>query len=216
MLVPTAGAGCGGGGTLAAAGNLSVVRLRACLDRAAGSGVGTGTCPGIWPGTGVASICSGAARGLSPLKSAPVTTNAIADQHDRQLLREERDVRHHGARDDAGVGGGRGDAVARGRLAVLGEIGFEQIALRLGLALERAQLHVLVAGRGGLPLELVERTGERLEAGARDPGVVFQRARHPLALGADLLVEIVDLRPHLPDPGMLRQERRGLLGELRP
>ena len=36
--------------------------------------------------------------------------------------------------------GSRAEAVARGRLAILGEIGFEQIALRLGLALQRAQL----------------------------------------------------------------------------
>ena len=117
------------------------------------------------PGTGVVSICSGAARGLSPLSSAPghherhrqAERAERRDQHDRHLLREKRDVRHHRPRDDARVGGRRRDAVARGRLAVLGEIGFEQIALRLGLALERAQLHVLVAGRGGLALELIER-----------------------------------------------------------
>ena len=91
------------------------------------------------------------------------------DQDDRHLLREIRDVRHHGARDDAGVGGGRRDAVARGRLAIFGEIGFEQIALRLGLALQRAQLHVLVAGRGGLPLELVEIRGRAFRAARRRP-----------------------------------------------
>ena len=78
------------------------------------------------------------------------------DQHDRQLLREIRRVRHDRARDDARIGRHRAEAVARGRLAILGEIGFEQIALRLGLALQRAQLHVLPAGRGRLLLELVE------------------------------------------------------------
>ena len=40
-------------------------------------------------------------------------------------------------------GRSRTDAVARGRLTIFGEIGFQQIALRLGVALERAQLHVL-------------------------------------------------------------------------
>ncbi len=42
------------------------------------------------------------------------------------------------------------DAVARGRLAIFGEIGLEQIALRLGFALERAQLDVLLVDIGGL------------------------------------------------------------------
>ena len=109
--------------------------------------------------------------------SAPVTTKAVdkteraerRDQDDRHLLREIRDVRHHGARDDAGVGGSRRDAVARGRLAVFGEIGFEQVALRLGLALERAQLHVLIAGRGGLALELVEVRARAFQAARPRP-----------------------------------------------
>ena len=49
-------------------------------------------------------------------------------------------------------GDDRADAVARGRFAVLRQIGFEQIALRLGIAFERAQLHVLLVARCRLPL----------------------------------------------------------------
>ena len=45
-------------------------------------------------------------------------------QHDRQLLREIRGVGHERPRDDARVGRREPQAVARGRLAVLGEIGF--------------------------------------------------------------------------------------------
>ena len=70
------------------------------------------------------------------------------------------------AREMMRASAGAAKAVARRRLAIFGEIGFEQIALRLGLALQRAQLHVLPVGRGGLLLELVE-------AGA----AAFRRAR---------------------------------------
>ena len=85
------------------------------------------------------------------------------DQHDRQLLRIGRGVGNGGARDDAAVGRRRLDVFARVRLAVFGEIGFQQIALRLGLALERAELHVLAVVRGRLLLQLVEarRSGRR-------------------------------------------------------
>ena len=69
------------------------------------------------------------------------------------------------AREMMRASGGRGtDVVARGRFAIFRQIGFEQIALRLGLALERAQLHVLLVGRGGLLLELVEAGAERVHA----------------------------------------------------
>ena len=61
------------------------------------------------------------------------------------------------ARDDARIGRRRAEAVARGRLAILGEIGFEQVALRLGLALAARAARTscsLVEAR--LLLELVE------------------------------------------------------------
>ena len=57
--------------------------------------------------------------------------------------------RRAGARNDARFRRRGVDVVARGRLAIFGEIGFEQIALGLGLALERAQLHVLLVGLRG-------------------------------------------------------------------
>ena len=138
------------------------------------------------------------------------------DQHDRHLLREERDVRHHRARDDARVGGRRRDAVARGRLAVFGEIGFEQIALRLGLALQRAQLHVLVAGRGGLALELVERRAQSVSSRAPATLASFsseRASRSPserICWSRSAICARISLMR-----GCCGKQRRGLLGELR-
>ena len=62
----------------------------------------------------------------------------------------------------------------------LAKVGFEQIALRLGIALERAQLHVLLVARGGLALELVEAGAERIDLGACELGVVLERACQPV------------------------------------
>ena len=136
------------------------------------------------------------------------------DQHDRHLLREERRVRHHGARDGASVARGRTEAVARCRLAILGEIGLEQITLRLGLALERAQLDVLSVGRCRLHLELVERALQEFDACARDARIVLERTRKARCLVADLAVEIVDLRLQLLDARMVVEQRGRLFGKL--
>ena len=57
---------------------------------------------------------------------------------DRQLLGEIDRIRRERTRDDARLGRQHAKAVAGIRLAILGEIGFEQIALRFRLALERA------------------------------------------------------------------------------
>ena len=77
-----------------------------------------------------------------------------------QLARPRRRVRNHAGRNDAGIRRRGAETVAGGRLAVFRQIGFEQIALRLGVALERTQLHVLLVGRRGLPLELIEAGGQ--------------------------------------------------------
>ena len=112
-----------------------------------------------------------------------------------------------GGRDDAGIRRGRADAVARGRLAVLGQIGLQQIALRLGIALERAQLHVLLVGRRGLPLELVEtRTLSPSTLALRELGVVLERARQPVGFAAHLALEIGDLRAQFLDARMLIEQ----------
>ena len=106
--------------------------------------------------------------------------------------------------------------LSRASLAILGQIGFEQIALRLGLAVERTQRHVLITGRSGLALELIEVGAQGFKPRARDLGLAFERAHELFAFGTDLAIKVGDLGPHLLDAGMLRQHRRGLLGELRP
>ena len=88
--------------------------------------------------------------------------------------------------------------------------------MRLRVALERAQLYVLLVGRGGLALELVEAGAERLDARAGDLGVVFERACEPIGLGAQLALEIGNLRAQFLDAGMLVEQRGGLLGKLGP
>src|SRR5262245_11200258 len=92
--------------------------------------------------------------------------------------------------------------VARIRLAILGEIGFQQVALRLGLALECAQLHVLLAVAGRVALELIEVGAEALHPCAGDAGVVLKRTHQLLALAADLAVEVGDLRLQFLDARM--------------
>ncbi len=64
--------------------------------------------------------------------------------------------------------------VARGRFAVFGQIGFEEVALRFGVALERAQLHVVFVRRHRLALELVEGRELRRNPCIGELGVVFQ------------------------------------------
>ena len=103
-----------------------------------------------------------------------------------------------------------------GGLAILGEIGFQQVALRLRLALERAQLNVLAVGRGRGPLELIETGAERLDPRARNARIVFERTRKLLRLVADLPVEGGDLRLQLLDARMIVEQRGRLLGQLRP
>jgi hypothetical protein len=117
-----------------------------------------------------------------------------------------------GPRDDAGVGGRGPDGIARGRLAVFGQIGFRQVALRLGIAIEGAQLHVLLVGGSRLVLELVEAGAERLDAGV---GVADECAGEPFGLAADLPLEIGNLRAQFLDARVLVEQGRGLLGKLR-
>ena len=103
----------------------------------------------------------------------------------------------------------------RSRFTVFGEIGFEQIALRLAFALKRAQLHVLLIGLRGHPLDLIEAGSQRFEAVAGDLGVVVERARQSFRFGAQLAVAIDDLRLQFLDARMQVEQRGGLLGKLR-
>ena len=137
------------------------------------------------------------------------------DQHDRQFLRIGRRVRHDGARDDAAIGRRRLNILPRRRLAIFGEIGFQEVALRLGLALQRAGLHVLAVGRGRLLLDLFEAVGQAIDTAGGDPGIVLQRARKFRCLLAQLAVEVAELRFQFLDARMAVEQRRGLFGELR-
>ena len=144
------------------------------------------------------------------MPSAAISTVGIFFGHDGVL-------ETIAARDDARIRRRRADVVAGGRLAIFGEIGFEQIALRFRLALERAQLDVLLVRRRRLLLELVEAGAERLAAASPATLASFSNAtREPLGLAADLPLEIGDLRAQLLDARMLVQQRRRLLGKLRP
>ncbi len=138
-----------------------------------------------------------------------------SDHDGRQLLRISRHARDRGARNHPRVGRRGIEGAARAGLAVFGEIRFQQIALRFGLPLERAQLHVVLVGGDRLALELVE--GHELggDAGVGELGVVLERARQDLGLFPDLLVEVGDLRPQFLDARMVAKQRGGLLGKLR-
>src|SRR6516165_12718415 len=162
--------------------------------------------------------CIGTARrsALLMMIADESTNGKRCHQDGRQLLRPRRRGRYCGGRDDSRVGRGRAEAVACGCLAELGEIRFEQIALRLGIALERAQLHILLVGRGRLALERIERQAQLINLAAGKLGVVFQRARQPVGFATHLALEIRDLCAQLLDAGMLVQQRRGLLRQLRP
>ena len=119
------------------------------------------------------------------------------------------------ARNDARLRRRGVDVVARGSLAVFGEIGFQQIALGLGVALERAQLHVLLVaarrasspGRGlrSASPSCRRRAWRRCRAGA-------PAARPRILICA---VDLGDLRPQLLDARMLVEQRGRLLGKLR-
>ena len=129
---------------------------------------------------------SGSARSSSPVRTKPVESANMASAATSTVgsfFGQDGVLETDRARDDARIRRRRADAVACGRLAILGEIGFEQIALRLGIALERAQLHVLLVGRGRLPLELIETGAERRRPCALgELGVVLERARQPIGL----------------------------------
>ena len=93
--------------------------------------------------------------------------------------------------------------------------GFQQVTLRLGLALERAQLDILPVGGRRLLLELVEAALQRFHPRACDLGVVLERAGKLRRLVANLALEIADLRLQFLDARMIVEQRRGLFGELR-
>jgi hypothetical protein len=137
------------------------------------------------------------------------------DQHDRQLLRIGRRVGNAGAGNDPAVGRRGVDILAGVGFAIFRQIGFQQVALRLGFPLQRPQLDVLAVGRGRLLLQLLEAGAEALDPAAGDARVIVQRARDLAGLFAKLAVEIGQLRLQFLDARMAVEQRRRLLGQLR-
>jgi hypothetical protein len=130
------------------------------------------------------------------------------DQHDRQLLRIGGRIGNGGAGNDAAVSRRRLDILAGVRLAVFRQIRFEQIALRLGFALERAELHVLAVVGRSLLFQLVEARHQAIDPADGEARVTLERARDLARLLAQLAIEIGKLRPQLLDAGMAIEQRR--------
>ena len=130
------------------------------------------------------------------------------DQHDRQLLRIGRSVGNGGAGNDAAVGRRRVDVLAGIGLAIFRQIGFQQIALRLGFTLERAKLDVLAVGRGRLLLQLIEAGAQAVDPAAGDAGIIVERTRDLAGFVANLAVEIGKLRLQFLDARMVVEQRR--------
>ena len=97
----------------------------------------------------------------------------------------------------------------------LARYGFQQVALGLGVALERAQLHVLLIARRDELLHRVEACRQRYQSVAGELGVVVELARQPLALNLYLSIGFADLRAQFLDARMLVHQRGRLLGKLR-
>ena len=134
---------------------------------------------------------------------------------DRQLLGEGGQIGHHRTGDDAGIGRARILGVARGGLAVAGEVGFELLALRLRLALQGTQLHLAGIALGHHVLLAVDGGAQALDPRARDLGVVLEGAHDPLGRSLDLALQILNLRGQFLDAGMGRQQRARFERELR-
>ena len=94
------------------------------------------------------------------------------------------------AADDGGLRRHRAHVVARAGVAIAGEIGFQQIALGLGLALERPELDLGLAQAGGLRLHFVEAAAQRGLPGAGDLGLVLQALDDLERLVANLRLNI--------------------------
>jgi hypothetical protein len=79
--------------------------------------------------------------------------------------------------------------------------------LRLGVAFERAQLHILLVGRGRLALKRIERGTKLIHPAAGELGIVFEGAYQPIGFGSHLALEIRDLCAQLLDPRVLVEQR---------
>src|SRR5207237_6262392 len=111
-----------------------------------------------------------------------------------QFLRIGWGIGNDGAGNDAAIGWRRIDILAGIGLAVFGKIGFEQVALRLGFALQRPQLDVLAVARRRLLLQLLQARAQAFDPPASNPRIVVERARDLAGLVANLAVEIGELR----------------------
>ena len=134
-----------------------------------------------------------------------------AQQDQRPLLRKAGDVRDLGARDDAGVR--LLELVLRARHLELIEKVLVEGAVRLGLALEVAQLHVGDAALCRLLLQPVEHRIQAALARLLAPRLASQRLDDLADLDLDLGFEVRQLGLHLDDLRMLVAILGGEIGK---
>ena len=103
------------------------------------------------------------------------------DRDDRQLLGEIGIARDDGAGEDTRIGGQIMMVLARRRLAIAGHVGLEKLALRVGVALQRVELNLLLARLAGLRLQLVEFMRQVSLAATGDVGRILEALRAPCA-----------------------------------
>ena len=96
-------------------------------------------------------------------------------------------------RDDADIGQRRVGVGARGRVAVAQQIGLEQVALGLGVALETVERRRCPWWRSRQWIWRVRSVGAAMFEVALDLGFGFERIGDAAALAGDLLFDLGDL-----------------------
>ncbi len=119
------------------------------------------------------------------------------------------------AREMMRASGRRGvDVFARGRFAVFGEIGFQQIALSLGVALKRAQFQVLPSRLRG---DFLAESRLAVRVSTRSPAILASLSSCRASRSPSrriCAVNLGDLRLQFLDARMLVEQRGRLLGKL--
>ena len=119
-----------------------------------------------------------------------------------------------GSADDSCLRGYGSHVVPGARVAIAGKIGFQEIAVGLGLALKRAELELGLALPRGLRLQVAEVVAQRGLPGARHRRLVLEALDDLGRLVADLRPDVGKLRGELLDARVGRHERRRQLCQL--
>ena len=135
-------------------------------------------------------------------------------QHDESGLREGRIDRGCSDAHHAHVRQGRVGFDARRGFVVSEEIGFEQIALGLGLALQAIEGNSVLGGDRGFGLGAGQVGLQRGFEIGLDLRFGFESRGDALAFGANLAIQFDDLRVNGTDGRMAGQKRGGALGPL--